>query len=102
MSLTTSPTALPVDHTVASWLRRHLGWMLTAVAVAAAAFLVTLVVVDGGSATDSAPAQSTYSADRGSITAIDHQAGSRVTDAGVVEPSIAAIDHHAGGGVRVR
>jgi hypothetical protein len=103
MSITTPAVQVPVNDTIGSWLRRHLGWMLTGVAVAAVAVLVTFLVLDGESTVDQAPAAgTTFSAERGSINAIDHGTDSPVSDSGVLNRSIAAIDHHVGGGVKVR
>lgn len=94
MSLTTPAVHVPAHDTVGSWLRRHVGWMLTAVAVAAVAVLVTMLALDSGSTADPAPAaETTFSAERGSISAIDHEAGAPVSDSGILERSITAIDH---------
>lgn len=99
MSLTTPAVQVPVHDTLSSWLRRHVGWMLVGLAVAAAAVLVTLLIFDGESTVDPAPAAgTTFSAERGSINAIDHRAGPQVSDTGVLERSISAIDHGSSDG----
>ena len=102
MSLSNPTIHVPVHDTAGSWLRRHLGWMLTAVAVAAAAVLITFLVVDGDSSADPAPAQTTFSADRGSINAIDHQAETGGTDVLGHRTSVSDTEHRSGGSGKVR
>lgn len=102
MSLTNPTVTVPVHDTLGSWLRRHLGWMLIGVAVAAAAVLITFLVVDGDSGVDRAPAQTTFSADRGSINAIDHQAETGATDVLGHSTSASENDYRSGGSVKVR
>jgi hypothetical protein len=66
-----------------------LGWLVVAVALAAATVLAALVLTGGD---DPAEPRPWYSVERGSITAIDHAAGASVAaDRG----SITAIDHAA-------
>ena len=75
MSLTSPTVHIPAHDTVGSWLRRHLGWMLVAAAVAAAAVLVALLAFDGDSASTTVREPSVSVTD--SINALDHQVTTR-------------------------
>lgn len=99
MSITTVP--LPdTSVEVPSWLRRHLTWLLVGFAVLATALLATVVVLDDAS-TEVTPATgaSTFDADRGSISAIDHRAATVAPSSGALRESITAIDHRTAAAV---
>lgn len=99
MSLTNPTVHIPVEGSLGSWLRRHLAWMLIGLAVVAAAVLVTVLVFDGESTVDPAPAAQTNSlVERGSISAIDHRDSLRAGAPGALDRSITAIDHNTAGG----
>ena len=88
MSMTSPTVHLPVHDTIGSWLRRHLGWMLVAGAVAAAALLVTMIVLDGDSTSSTVREPSISVTD--SINALDNQVTTRSGP-----ESINALDHPA-------
>lgn len=111
MSLTNPTIHVPHEQvSIPSWVRHHLSWMLVGLAVLATAAVLAVTLVDSDSGTDVAPITSTFDADRGSISAIDHRtasagaAGAAVGSAPVPnrtgslrQESISAIDHRTAG-----
>lgn len=74
MSLTNPTIHIPHERvSVPSWVRHHLTWTLVALAALAAVAVLALTVVDSDSGTRVDPVTSTFDADRGSISAIDHR-----------------------------
>lgn len=90
MAITNPNLALPGEHTVAAWLRRHLGWILTGLGVVAAMVLLSLIVVDRDSAPSGVVEPGAGAVEHESITAIDHRSEA---NPGADRESTTAIDH---------
>ncbi len=97
MSLTTPTVHVPdTSVSVPGWVRRHLLWMLIAVAVFATAVLVTFTIVDRGSDAELQPHAELV--ERGSINAIEHRGAPAPASSAdsLRDRSITAIDRQAG------
>ena len=107
MSMTTNPTFQVPKPRLGSWLRRHLTWVLVAVALAATVVVVTAIVA-GDSGTDVVPrtvAEADAGTDRAplldrSIAARDHADAAARTDS-LLHQSITARDHALSGEARL-